>query len=327
RKFIYRQYDSRVGAATARDTSDSVGVVRLKDSNRALGVVLGCRPHIMRLDARIGGLDAVAYPALEMALKGFEALAVTDCLNFGNPEKENVMSEFVAALDGMNSICASLEAPIISGNVSFYNETMGKNITSTPSTGLIGLRNSLDRLPVSHFETENQAIYVLKLPGFISGGYAQEIASNKQQAVGELDARIVANFIRVAKTLSEASQVQGTRAVGKFGLAYALSRMCLEGTGAVIEPNGLKLIRTEVDQAALFEEHLYEAIFVVDGKETTAFEDYFTAIRQLAPTAEIHRIGRTGGTKLEIGSLLESDTASLKTAYTSGWGENFESLA
>jgi phosphoribosylformylglycinamidine synthase subunit PurL len=331
RKFIYRQYDSRVGAATARDTSDSVGVIRLKDSNRALGVVLGCRPHVMRLDARIGGLDAVAYPALELALKGFESLAVTDCLNFGNPERENVMSEFVAALDGMNSICASLEAPIISGNVSFYNETMGKNITSTPSTGLVGLRGSLERLPESSFKSPDQAIYVLKLPGFVAGGYAQEIATGSQNAIGDLDGRVVGDFIKVARELSKASQVQATRAVGKFGLAYALARMCIDGVGAQIDLDGVKLIRPEastgIDQTVLFEEHLYEAIFVVDGKETVGFEDYFTAVRQAAPTAELHRIGRTGGSRLEIGSLLESDTASLKTAYLSGWSESFESLA
>jgi phosphoribosylformylglycinamidine synthase len=140
RDWIHRQYDSRVGASTARDCMDSVGVLRLKNSKRGLGVVLGCRPHVMRFDARVGGLDAVAYPAFELALKGFETLAVTDCLNFGNPERENVMSEFVAALDGMNGICAALQAPIISGNVSFYNETMGKGITPTPAVSSLKAR-------------------------------------------------------------------------------------------------------------------------------------------------------------------------------------------
>lgn len=328
RKFIYRQYDSRVGAATARDTSDSVGVVKLKDSNRALGIVLGCRPHLMRLDARVGGLDAIAYPALELALKGFETLAVTDCLNFGNPEKESVMSDFVAALDGMNSVCASLEAPIISGNVSFYNETMGKNISPTPSTGLVGLRDSLESLPLSHFATAGQAIYVLKLPGFVTGGTDQESFDPVAQAMGELDGRVVGDFIRAALKLSRAPGVSATRAVGKFGLAYALARMTLEtGVGATVETEGLKLIRPEIDDASVFEEHLYEAIFVVDTARTVDFEDAFTAIRQISPTAELHRIGLTGGASLEIGSLLSSDTKSLKDSYHNGWSENFESLA
>lgn len=328
RKFIYRQYDSRVGASTARDTSDSVGIVRLKDSKRALGVVLGCRPHIMRLDARVGGLDAIAYPAFELALKGFETLAVTDCLNFGNPEKENVMSDFVASLAGMNSVCAALEAPIISGNVSFYNETMGKNITPTPSTGLVGLRSDVNLLPESFFTNEGSHVYVLKLPGFVTGGADQESFSAVPQAIGELDGRVVADFIRVAQKISSGPGVQATRAVGKFGLAYALGRMAIEnGVGAVVETDGLKLIRMAIDEAALFEEHLYEAVIVVDAKRSTDFEDAFSVVRQAAPTAELHRIGRTGGRSLVIGALLDENVSDLKTSYTTGWSKNFESLA
>ncbi len=328
RKFIYRQYDSRVGASTARDTSDSVGVVRLKDSKRALSVVLGCRPHLMRLDARVGGLDAVAYPAFEMALKGFETLAVTDCLNFGNPEKENVMSDFVASLDGMNSVCTALEAPIISGNVSFYNETMGKNISPTPSTGLVGLRSDLNNLPKSYFTDIGQLVYILRLPGFVTGGANQESWDTKSEAVGELDGRIVADFIRTARLLSNAPGVSATRAIGKFGLAYALGRMTLEnGIGAVIDTEGLKMIRAELDDTALFEEHLYEAVMAVDPLRATDFEDAFTAMRQAAPTSELHRVGRTINGSLEIGAFMKLDTATLLESYSNGWSAHFESLA
>lgn len=328
REFIYRQYDSRVGAATARDTSDSVGVVRLKDSGRALGVVLGCRPHIMRLDARVGGLDAIAYPAFELALKGFETLAVTDCLNFGNPEKENVMSDFVAALDGMNQVCASLEAPIISGNVSFYNETMGVNITPTPSTGLVGLRDSVENVPESFFTAPDQLIYVLRLPGFVTGGADQESRESVAQAMGDLDGRVVGDFVRVTRALSSAPGVKATRAIGKFGLAYALARMTMPmGVGAVIDAEGLKMMRPDLDETALFEEHLYEAFIAVDASRAVEFEDAFSAARRSAPTAELHRVGRTVFGALEIGSFLKIDSVALKTSYSSGWGLNFENLA
>jgi phosphoribosylformylglycinamidine synthase len=328
RDFIHRQYDSRVGAATARDTSDSVGVVRLKDSGRALGVVLGCRPHIMRLDARIGGLDAVAYPAFELALKGFETLAVTDCLNFGNPEKENVMSDFVAALDGMNRVCASLEAPIISGNVSFYNETMGVNITPTPSTGLVGLRDSIENLPESFFTAPDQLIYVLRLPGFVTGGADQESRESVAQAMGDLDGRIVGDFIRVTRLMASAPGVKATRAIGKFGLAYALARMTMpKDVGAVIDTEGLKMMRPDLDETALFEEHLYEAFIAVEASRAVEFEDAFSAARRSAPTAELHRVGRTVLGVLEIGGFVKVNSVELKTSYSSGWGLNFESLA
>jgi phosphoribosylformylglycinamidine (FGAM) synthase-like enzyme len=299
----------------------------LKDSKRGLGVVLGCRPHLMRLDARIGGLDAVAYPAFELALKGFETLAVTDCLNYGNPERENVMSEFVASLDGMNSICAKLEAPIISGNVSFYNETMGRNITSTPSTGLVGLRPSVESLPLSHFSENGDSVYVLRLPGFITGGAAQELAVKTIDAVGDLDAQVVADFIRTTQKLSNAPGVRATRAVGKFGLAYALARMSLEGTGAHIDPEGIKMIRGTADRASLFEEHLYEGVFAIDPKQAQAFEDAFSLIRTAAPTAELHRIGRTQTGRLAIGTWISFDTSTLEKVYKSSWGATFETLA
>jgi phosphoribosylformylglycinamidine synthase len=332
RGFVYKQYDSRVGASTVRDCTDSVGVLRLKDSDRLMGVVLGCRPHVMRFDARVGGMDSVAYPAFELALKGFEALAVTDCLNFGNPEREQIMSEFVAALDGMNAICSGIEAPIISGNVSFYNETMGRNITPTPATGLIGLRDEMHKnlreVHASHFRKSSQSVYVLRLPGLLIGGSHQEIREKKITGIGELDAAQVCKFITATRALTGAPGVCATRAVGKFGLAYTLARMSIEkGIGANIDFEGLKLIRSEVDMNALFEEHLYEAVICIDAGSEAAFEDSFSLIRLQAPTAELHRIGTTQVGRLEIGSFVSCDIAQLEKSYTSGWGKNFESLA
>jgi phosphoribosylformylglycinamidine synthase II len=326
RDWVHRQYDSRVGAATVRDCSDSVGIVRLPSSHRALSVVLGCRPHIMRWDPRVGGADAVAYPAFEQALKGFETLAVTDCLNFGNPEREQVMSEFVASLAGMNQVCAGLEAPIISGNVSFYNETTSRNVTSTPSTGLVGLRDSVESIPRSSFVRHGNAVFLLRLPGLVTGGLFQETSQKKIQGLGDFNADAVCRFIRQTREISDLRGVTATRAVGKFGLAYALARMSGSEVGAIIDFAGLQLIRDTVDLEALFEEHLYEGIFEVDLASADAFD---TAARALlkGSTGEIHRIGRTQTGRLEIGSFLESDTASLKKIYESGWGVQFESLA
>ena len=331
REWVYRQYDSRVGASTARDCCDSVGIVRLKDSERGLGVVLGCRPHVMRFDARVGGVDSIAYPALELALKGFDTLAVTDCLNFGNPERENVMSDFVASLEGMNSICAGLAAPIISGNVSFYNETMGKNITPTPSTGLVGLRADVKNLPQSTFERSGQEVYLLRLPGLVVGGVAQEMRQKKITGLGIADADAICAFVRMALKLSEVQGVEATRAVGKFGLAYAFARMATDGFGARLDFEALKLARGgEIDGAALFEEHLYEAIFAVDSARARALDEAFAAVMKtwhasgVKPT--LTRVGRTVAGRLEIGSLIETDTASLIENYHQGWGRGFADL-
>lgn len=324
RKWIYRQYDSKVGAATARGCSDSIGILRLKSSKRWLGVVLGCRPHVMRFDARIGGFDSIAYPAFELALKGFEPLAVTDCLNFGNPEREHVMSEFVAALDGMNSICSALKAPIISGNVSFYNETMGRNITSTPATGLVGLREVGEKIPFSYFSKAGLNVYLLKLPGLVTGGYLQEMRTGKNLGQGDLDPASVASFIDLTRRLSLLDGVLGTRAVGKFGLGYALARMALSAdVGVRIEKEALQKARgTEIDSATLFEEHFYEGLIAVEADAAQRFEDEFAALQKMAPKAELHRLGHTIAGRLEIASLMDANVGSLNDAYEAGWQES-----
>jgi phosphoribosylformylglycinamidine synthase subunit PurL len=160
REWVYEQYDQRVGAKTAMDASQTLGVIRLPDSKRGLGLSLGCRPYIMRMDAQIGGADSVLYPSLELAAKGFQPLAVTDCLNFGSPENRTIMSEFVASLEAMSAACEALDAPIISGNVSFYNETLGQNITSTPATGVVGLRDNLNDIPKGTFSGAGDDIFI-----------------------------------------------------------------------------------------------------------------------------------------------------------------------
>ncbi len=103
--------------------------------------------------------------------------------------------------------------------------------------------------------------------------------------------------------------------------------MSLEGIGAHVDPEGVKLVRATADRACLFEEHLYEGIFVVDPTKITEFEDAFSAIRTAAPTAELHRIGRTQMGRLAIGTWISFDTTTLKKVYSTSWGMTFESLA
>ncbi len=327
RSWIYRQYDQRVGANTARDCRDSVGVLRLPDSGRGLGVVLGCRPHVMRFDARVGGADSIAYPALELAAKGFETLAVTDCLNFGNPEREHIMSEFVAALDGMNGICSGLTAPIISGNVSFYNETMGQNITSTPSTGLVGMRPSVEHLPLSHFKASGESIYMLRLPLFKIGGALQELRQKKNLGQGEENPKSLCAFIQAVRTLCSESSVTATRVVGKFGLAYALARMAHECVGVNITEEAWQKIRTRSDADELFHEYLYEVLVTVKAGTEAAFEARVSQEQAQVAKMEGLRLGLTGGAKLSVGSVLNYDVREIERAYEAGWGLHFESLA
>jgi phosphoribosylformylglycinamidine synthase len=306
-----------------------VGVARLPGSGRALGTALGCRPYLMRFDARVGGFDAVAYPALQLACKGFEPLAVTDCLNFGNPEKERTMTEFVASLAGMNAACEALRAPIISGNVSFYNETMGKNVTSTPSTGLIGLRHGVEGMPSSEFVAPGEGIFLLRSAQVTCGGAMHELLSGDGSPCsgrGEPSPVALAEFVGALTALGASGLVTAARAVGKFGLGYALARMCLrlsharEGApvGARAELAGLRAARPDADFSrgwdALFEETLYEVVLTVRDAD----EAWLRAeVAKRGPSLECHRLGQTASDRLSIEGAFEYPLHEIKRDYES----------
>lgn len=316
REFIYRQYDGHVGASTAADCRESVGVVRLKDSGRGLGVVLGCRPYLMRFDALEGGRDTVAYPSLELAAKGFEPLAMTDCLNFGNPERLEVMTSFVAALGGMNELARELVTPIISGNVSFYNETEGRNITPTPSTGLVGLRRSVEKLPTSNFKQPGLEVFAVSTAKcFEFGGAYAEKTKQEPRAMGAIDRDSVKSLVASLLAVEAKGFVQASRVVGKFGLGYALSRMALGGVGAELTGHSF----TE-----LFSERLYEVVVATSLSRAEFEKQWAIASDGKAP---IRHLGRTGGSSLKIGSDVELKVQELTTVYQKGWTQSFPNLA
>jgi phosphoribosylformylglycinamidine synthase len=315
RRWIYQQYDQRVGAKTVRDCEDSISVVRLPSSGRGLGLVLGCRPHVMRLDARVGGYDAAFYPALELAAKGFKPLALTDCLNFGNPEKVEIMSEFVASVDALADAAKILDAPVISGNVSFYNETLNQNITSTPSTGRVGLRESIESIPRSQFVNEGDEVLLWRLNGVTLQG---DQLDRKGALMGDINPKTVAAWIKDVEKMALSPQVAATRVVGKFGLGYALFRMCDGELG--IETNGSEDWKTS-GGAPWSDERLYEVIFV--GAKGLKSELEKTSANS---GAKVYTLGnvRRGVFKLEGAA---QDLKNLNAAYESGWRKNFENLA
>jgi phosphoribosylformylglycinamidine synthase subunit PurL len=318
RSWIYHQYDQRVGAKTARDCADSVGVVRLPDSGRALGVVLGGRPHVMRFDAAVGAIDSIAYPALELAAKGMQPLAATDCLNFGNPEHLSIMSEFVATISNLSAQCEALAVPVISGNVSFYNETLGENITSTPATGLVGLRDDLKNMPMSCFTEKNAEVYLLSHTELTFTGLWSDVDHKPALGSGSLNVKNIASFVELVRNLSLHEGVQGTRVVGKFGLGYALARMCRGPLG--VDARGLK-----ADD--LFVEKLYQVIFAVGSDQAFRFREAFAALQKNSKSSQLERIGEVAERTFKLGSVIDLKLEDLQSAYNTSWEVIFAGLS
>jgi len=147
REFVYRRYDQLVGSRTVRRPGLDAAVLRLRPSMRGLAVSLDGQGRLARLDPFVGGALAILEAARNVACVGGEPLGFTDCLNFGNPERPEIGWELADAIDGIAAACGALGVPIVSGNVSLYNETNGRAIHPTPVVGAVGLVEDVRRVP------------------------------------------------------------------------------------------------------------------------------------------------------------------------------------
>ncbi len=139
KRWIWEQYDHLVQGNTVKRPGGDAAVVRIGESGKALALATDCTPRYCRADPVRGGAQAVAESWRNLTAVGALPLALTDCMNFGNPEKPEIMGEFVGAIEGMREACLALDYPVVSGNVSLYNETRGRAILPTPVVGGVGL--------------------------------------------------------------------------------------------------------------------------------------------------------------------------------------------
>lgn len=185
-EWIISQFDQRVGGQTIMDCRSTLGFFKLPDTQRGLFIAQGARPHMFAQNTVLGALDAYFEPFMKIAFKGGKPLALTDCLNFANPEKVEVMSDFVAAVDLLSLCAIKGDTPVISGNVSFYNETAERGILPTPAVGMVGLRNDLnppldfisDQIFTESYKKWKHDVYLLQFELFSSFKSRTEIESN-----------------------------------------------------------------------------------------------------------------------------------------------------
>lgn len=338
REFIYKQYDQRVGGKTERDASENFAVLRLPHSQRSLGLILGGRPHVIRWDPREGGIDALVFPHLELAIKGFRTLAATDCLNFGDPNHQEVMTEFVACVEALSETSQSLDIPIVSGNVSFYNETKAQNtrVTSTPVIGLIGLRDSYETLPSSYFNEAGGEIFLIQIPQVGKEGVwtrwhkwkkggGEEKEAHPGEGVGFLSPDSLFLFSKWLRKISVRFPISASCVVGKGGLIYSLARMCV---GRKMEHSHFHAARgggrgCEVELSDfhhIFKEVFYQVILVLKKESQKNSEDFQEAL-SCCPLKEVEckKIGRVKGEFLSICSFVNISVDDLRKAYFSEW--------
>ena len=158
---IYETYDSQVRTNTVVRPGSDAAVMRVRGTNKALAMTTDCNARYLYLNPEVGGQIAVAEAARNIVASGGQPLAITDCLNYGSPEKPEGFWELWTSADGISEACRTLNTPVISGNVSMYNETNGKAIYPTPMIGMVGLIEDLSHITTQEFKQAGDLIYVI----------------------------------------------------------------------------------------------------------------------------------------------------------------------
>ena len=169
---VFRQYDHMVRTDTVLRPGGDAAVVRVKGTDKGLALTVDGNSRYCALNPRVGGRIAVMEAARNLSCVGAEPIGLTDCLNFGNPERPEVMWQFAEVIEGMSEACRKIGVPVVSGNVSFYNETEGENIHPTPTVGMVGLVENGSNICPTAFQREGDLIVLLGE----SGRYEEESA-------------------------------------------------------------------------------------------------------------------------------------------------------
>ncbi|HVH20216.1 MAG TPA: phosphoribosylformylglycinamidine synthase subunit PurL, partial [Myxococcota bacterium] len=296
--WLYRQYDQLVQGDTLIGPGGDAALVRIKrmdgtPTRKAVALSVDCNPRWCWLDPYAGTLAAVAEAVRNVACTGARPLALTNCLNFGNPERPEIMWEFAEATRGLGDAASELGTPVVSGNVSLYNETSGRAIYPTPTVAAVGLLDDYARHAVAHFRAAGRTVVLLGENREELGG-STWLAERHGIEAGRPPAVDLAHERRLAALLAEgvaAGSIESAHDISDGGLAVALAECCFTGPaqiGAEIEL--ADAIRAD---ALLFGE--------TTGRVICASAD---ADRLLALAARLgvpaRRIGTTGGERLRI---------------------------
>ncbi|SDX96578.1 phosphoribosylformylglycinamidine synthase [Evansella caseinilytica] len=170
KEWVYNQYDYMVRTNTVVSPGSDAAVLRIRGTEKALAMTTDCNSRYLYLDPYIGGQLAIAEAARNLICSGAKPLGVTDCLNYGNPEKPEIFWQLEKSTDGLSEACEKLETPVIGGNVSLYNETNGEAVYPTPVIGMVGLIEHVDHITRQQFQNEGDAVYLVGEAGDDFGG-------------------------------------------------------------------------------------------------------------------------------------------------------------
>ena len=310
RKWIWEQYDHMVMADTVVRPGSDAAVVRVHGTNKGLAMSTDCSPVYCKHNPYEGGKHAVVETWRNIIASGALPIAITDCMNFGNPEKPEIMGQFVECIRGMGDACSKLNYPVVSGNVSLYNETNGEGIYPTPAIGGVGLIKDLSNVKTLSLKEDGNFLCVVgKTANHLgSSKYISIIQSKEEGGTPEinLDTELRnGNFVMDA---INQKLIASAHDVGEGGILVAVSEMCMSGNlGITIE------IETDFPHGYFFAEDQSRYLLEVSPNN-------YDECQKLANNNDVHfeKIGIVGGDKISIKNIGDQQISALKRSFETG---------
>jgi phosphoribosylformylglycinamidine synthase subunit PurL len=312
KEWIYRQYDQYVRTNTVVGPGADAAVIRVKGTAKGLALTVDGNSRYCYLDPYVGGVIAVAEAARNLACVGARPVGLTDCLNFGSPENPEVMWQFAQVIQGMRDACTTLNVPVVSGNVSFYNETDGTPIYPTPTIGMVGLIEKVERMVTPWFKAAGDIVVLLGRTREELGGseYLKWVHGLTRGTPPWIDLKTERAVQLACLEAIDQKLLTSAHDVSDGGLAVALAECCI---GHPERPLGVRIETHEMirGDASLFSES--QSRIVVSLKEENIDRLKETAARHSVP---VQIIGAVGGNRFTIQPLVQLPIEELRAIWS-----------
>ena len=311
KQFVYNQYDSTVRTNTVQGPGGSAAVIRLKGSQKGLAMSTDCNGKYVYLNPRVGGQIAVIESARNIVCSGAEPLAITNCLNFGNPQDPEIYWQFKEAVTGIGEACRSLNTPVTGGNVSFYNETSESAVYPTPVIGMVGILEDVKQNTTITFKDEGDLIVTLgALNGSLGGSeYLKTIHGKVEGPIPHLNLELEMNIQQLCLDAIKKGIIKSAHDISEGGLAVNVSESIAhskEGIGAKLD-----LARKLKNCELLFGE--CQSVIVITIEEENLYELVILAKQLDMHTQTIGRV--TNSNDLIINDEIKLSRNKIEDAY------------
>ena len=311
KEWVYDQYDYQVRTNTVVAPGSDAAVLRVRGTNKGLAMTTDCNSRYIYLDPTTGGKIAVAEAARNIVCSGGQPLAITDCLNFGNPEKPEIFWQIQKSADGIAEACLALDAPVIGGNVSMYNERSGEAVYPTPTIGMVGLVTDLSHVTTQEVKQAGDVVYLVgETKTEFGGSELQKLIdgkiSGKAPAI-DLDVEVARQ--KAILEAIRAGLVQSAHDVSEGGVAVALAEKTFAANGL-----GVNVTLTGSAVTALFAESQSRFVLTVKEENAAAFEQIVTDAQKIGVVTEDATLTINGDNSVLVEGTVEEFRSSWKGA-------------